>query len=485
MGLFDKLSAMFRGTLSQATASASPAAAPAPRASSPEAEFTLKVTVTGPTGPSVPVSPDEVATAMTRYQFVAGNQLPPLKAADRWWDETAHKRRLREGSEKMFSWLTPFVPVELTQALDLKAAKTEWGPLRAEALVKELRSVVRERRKLKQPHEDVLRALYGACVMGDLVEALKFEGNQPHHMAEFVSASELQSVHLDYATMGYQKIDSLGKTDVKWLVDAFGEPAEHQAFIAAWPVIWQNAVSRKCWAELVTQQKASTSLGLPVPTMESWLSELVGRNIGYHKEWRARVDAKLSRGAEAVAGVGAALAAAAQPFMVADLETTGLRAGEHNILEFAALQVAPDGKVQDTFSALVRVAGSLPPEIVLLTGITDEDIAREGLPLADALGAFLAFVGDRPVFFHNAPFDQGFLREATAKAKKQFSNPVHDTLPLARRAWPELDSFRLGVLADHLGVSAPNHRALSDAHAALAVLLAARSKLRPEAHAGG
>ena len=102
------------------------------------------------------------------------------------------------------------------------------------------------------------------------------------------------------------------------------------------------------------QQKASTSLGLPVPTMESWLSELVGRNIGYHKEWRARVDAKLSRDAEAVAGVGAALAATAQPFVVADLETTGLRAGEHNILEFAALQVAPDGKVQGAFSALVQ-----------------------------------------------------------------------------------------------------------------------------------
>lgn len=472
MGLFDKLNSIFRG------APPPPASTRQNPAPAQEVEFTFEVTVTGATGPTVTVSPDEVAAAVARYSFVPGKQLPPLEPADRWWEEETHKLRLRENSEKMFSWLVPFVPVELAQALDLKAAKTEWGPLQAEALAKELRAVIRERRKLKQPHEDVLRALYGACVLCDLVDALKFEGNQPHHMAGFVSASELQSVQLEYATMGYQEIDGLGKTDVKWLVAAFGEPAEHQSFNSAWPVIWQNAVSRKCWSELTQQQGACTSLGLPVATMESWLSELVGRNIGYHKEWRARVDAKLTRDSEAVAGVDAALAATDQPFVVADLETTGLRAGEHNILEFAAVQVAADGTVQGEFSALVRVARPLPPEIVQLTGITDEDVAREGQPLADALDGFLAFVGAHPVFFHNAPFDHGFLRAATAGAKQKFSNPVHDTLPLARRAWPELGSFRLGVLADHLGASTPNHRALADARAALAVLLAARSKLR-------
>lgn len=446
-------------------------------ATEPEVGFIFKVTASGPSGPTVPVSPNEVTAAMARYCFVSGNPLPPLKPADQWWEEHAHKRRLHEGSEKALSWLGPFVPVELAQVLGLKSAKTEWGPLGAEALARELRAVVRERRKRKQTHEDVLRALYGACILCDLVEALKFEGNQPHHMAQFVSVSELQTVNLDYATMGYQGIEGLGKTDVKWLVEAFGEPSEHLPFNEAWPAIWQNAISRKCWHELAQQQKAAASLGLPVPTIESWLSELVGRNIGYHKEWRARVDAKLARDAEAIAGVDAALAATAQPFVVADLETTGLRSGEHQILEFAAVQVATDGTVQGEFATLVRIAGSLPIEIVQLTGITDEDVAREGQTLADALGAFLGFVGTRPVFFHNAPFDRGFLREAAVGTKKKFSNPVHDTLPLARKAWPELGSFRLGVLADHLGISTPNHRALADARAALAVLLAARTKL--------
>ncbi|MDU7585871.1 MAG: exonuclease domain-containing protein, partial [Acidovorax sp.] len=61
--------------------------------------------------------------------------------------------------------------------------------------------------------------------------------------------------------------------------------------------------------------------------------------------------------------------------------------------------------------------------------------------------------------------------------KKKFSSPVHDTLPLARKAWPELGGYKLGGLAAHIGVPTPTHRALSDARATLAVLLAARAKL--------
>jgi DNA polymerase III subunit epsilon len=472
VGLFDKLTSMFRG----GTPAATPATASEPR-ERPAEGLTLTVTIIGQSGPAVPVSDAEVADAMARCKFVLGNQLPPLKTADQWWEEAAHKRRLREGSEKAFSWLSPFIQGELAKCLAPETIKGAFGPLQAKALAKEFRAVVRERRRLKQPHEDVLRALYGACVMADFVDSLLFEGYQPHHMAQFVSAAEFQSVQVDYASMGYQCVEALGKTDIKWLVEAFGEPAEHLSFNAAWPAVWQNAISRKCWAELTQQNESAKALGLPEQSMQDWLSAQVRRNIGYHKEWQQRVKARLAHDAEAVAGIDAALAATAQPFVVADLETTGLRAEESDILEFAAVQVGADGAIQAVFSMLVNVGRPLPPEIVRLTGITDEDVAREGRPIVEALGAFLAFVGTQPVFFHNAPFDQGFLKRAAAASKKKFPNPVHDTLPLARRAWPELCGYKLGGLAAHVGVPAPTHRALSDSRATLAVLLAARAKL--------
>ncbi|MEN9493519.1 MAG: hypothetical protein RJA63_3968 [Pseudomonadota bacterium] len=472
MGLFDRLTSMFRGG-----APASPAPAQKPL-EQPSEELTLTVTMSGPSGPTVPVSDAEVAAAVARYQFVLSNQLPPLKTANQWWGEATHRRRLRDGSEKAFSWLPPFIPIELAKSLAPETVKDPFGPLQAKALATGFRAVVRERRKLKQPHEDVLRALYGACVMADLVDSLLFEGAQPHHMAEFVSAAELQAVQLDYAAMGYQCVEALGKTDVKWLVEAFGEPAEHLSFNAAWPAVWQNAISRKCWAELARHNETSAYFTRPAQSMQDWLNELVRRNIGYYKEWQERVKARLAQDAEAVASIDAALAATVQPFVVADLETTGLRADEHDILEFAALQVGADGVIQSEFSMLVNVGRPLPPEIVRLTGITDEDVAREGRPIAEAMDAFLAFVGPQPVFFHNAPFDQGFLKRTGAAAKKKFSNPVHDTLPLARKAWSELGGYNLRGLAAHVGAPAPTHRALSDTRATLAVLLAARARLK-------
>ena len=474
MGLFDKLASMFKG-------GAPTAASTATRGSLAEqtyADGSVTFDISSPIEPAMSVPDDEVAAVMARYRDILDNELPPLKTADKWWEEATHKRRLQDGSEKAFSWLEPFVPVELAKSLAPEAVGGEFGPLQAKSLAKVLRGVVRERRKLKQPHEDVLRALYGACVLADLMESLRFEGYQPHHMAQFVSSTELEAVQLDYATMGYQCVDALGKSDARWLVEAFGEPAEHQSFGAAWPVIWQNAISRKCWEELTSYNVTATSLGRPVQSMHGWLSVTVRRNLGYHKEWQERVAAKLAQDTEVVAGVEAALAATAQSFVVADLETTGLRAEENDILEFAALQVGADGTVLAEFSLMVNIGRPVPPEIVRLTGITDADVAREGRPVGEAMGDFLAFVGTQPVFFHNAPFDQGFLKRTAAATKKKFSNPVHDTLPLARKAWPGLGGYKLGALAAHVGADAPTHRALSDTKATLAVLLAARARFK-------
>ena len=162
------------------------------------------------------------------------------------------------------------------------------------------------------------------------------------------------------------------------------------------------------------------------------------------------------------------------PFVVADLETTGLSPDSSEILEFAAVLVEPNGTVVREFAMLVKVQQPVPPEITRLTGITQAEVDAAGSPLEHAYPAFTDFVGRCPVFFHNAPFDLGFISRAAARAGGKFETPVHDTLPLAREAWPELPDHKLSTLARHVGHAEPQHRALGDAKATLAVLLAAR-----------
>lgn len=150
------------------------------------------------------------------------------------------------------------------------------------------------------------------------------------------------------------------------------------------------------------------------------------------------------------------------------------------MIEFAALRVTSDGGVTDEFSALIRPSIRLPDAITELTGITRDAVDREGRPPADAMKAFVKFVGTDPVFFHNAAFDQGFIKRAASQAKVKFADPVHDTLPLARQAWPSLSNYKLTALAQHVGTTVPTHRALDDAKATLAVLLAARQTVMPK-----
>lgn len=450
---------------------------PAPIPAPVPLEATFTVTVMGPNGQGTPVtiSDSEVRDRIKAHDFVLATDPPALKTAEQWWEEESQKRRLREGSDKAYAWLHPFIPRELAKLESLQKSM-QWGPHGATEIAKELRALVREKRKAKEPQTELLKALYGACVMADLSASLAFEGSQPLYMARFVSLDELAGIQCDYAVLGYQCIESLGKTDAKWLVEAFGEPAEHQSFDSAYPHVRRSAVARYCWAQVRSSGRQRHASADPKAAMQAWLYELAKRNIGYHKEWEERNAARTAQLKEQFAGVEASWAATQQRFVVADLETTGLSTGTDEILEFAAVLVEPTGAIVAEFSTLVRATKPIPPFITKLTGISQSDIDRDGRPLVDALGQFLDFAGTHPVFFHNAPFDAGFLKQACSQTKKKFPNPVHDTLPMARMAWPSLGSYKLGVLAEHVGAPAPAHRGLSDVKATLAVMLAARAK---------
>ncbi len=97
-------------------------------------------------------------------------------------------------------------------------------------------------------------------------------------------------------------------------------------------------------------------------------------------------------------------------FVGFDIETTGLDSHIHRITEIGAVRVE-NGVVTKSFQTFVDPGMPIPPEIVQLTGITDRDVY--GAPgEAEAVRAFLDFVGDLPLVAHNAAFDIGFITAA-------------------------------------------------------------------------
>ena len=96
-----------------------------------------------------------------------------------------------------------------------------------------------------------------------------------------------------------------------------------------------------------------------------------------------------------------------------DIETTGLNVKYEAVTEIGAV-ILRNGEIVDTFQTFVNPNRRLTPEIIGLTGITDEMLKDAPQP-KEALQAFLSFAGDRPLAAHNAEFDIGFIRENCKK----------------------------------------------------------------------
>lgn len=149
-------------------------------------------------------------------------------------------------------------------------------------------------------------------------------------------------------------------------------------------------------------------------------------------------------------------------YVAFDIETTGLYAGKDRIIEIGAVKLL-DGKICETFSTFVNPHIPIPEHIIKLTGINDS-MVKDAPGIEEALDSFLKFVGDLPVVAHNASFDTGFIKVNARALGRSFDNTIVDTLQLAKNLLPNLERYRLNVVAKHLGIELKNHhRAVDDA----------------------
>ena len=75
----------------------------------------------------------------------------------------------------------------------------------------------------------------------------------------------------------------------------------------------------------------------------------------------------------------------------------------------------------------------------------------------------LEFIEGSVLVAHNASFDIGFLKYVASKLGYEFEYTYVDTLPLARKLFPELKKHKLGKIAEYLKIKVEvAHRALDD-----------------------
>ena len=202
---------------------------------------------------------------------------------------------------------------------------------------------------------------------------------------------------------------------------------------------------------------------------ETAASSLVLELIG--EDWRLRVSDDGSE-VEVLCEDDECRALSETDFVVFDIETTGPKMPPSRIMEIGAARVHA-GRIVAEFQTLVNPLMPIPPFIAGLTGIRDEMVAHA--PTFDeVVPRWLDFAGTSVLVAHNAVFDVRFINHELSRVfpGQRMMNAHLCTVSLARRALPELKSFRLGALAEHFSVPHHlRHRAGDDARATAEVFL--------------
>ncbi len=148
-------------------------------------------------------------------------------------------------------------------------------------------------------------------------------------------------------------------------------------------------------------------------------------------------------------------------YCVLDLETTGLSFRTEKITEVGIMKVK-DGEVIDEFECFVNPEKPIPQKVVEVTNITD-DMVKDAETIDKVMPKILEFVGDSVLVAHNADFDIGFLKYNAKQLGLSLENTYIDTLRLAKSLFPEYKKYKLGMIAENLGITVEvAHRALDD-----------------------
>jgi len=173
-------------------------------------------------------------------------EIPPAKDSDPEFDDVFY-----EHGEFWFDVLLRFKKNgELDQIIDLCTRKLPL-PAAFEEMAIALRKKIRALRQTQQPYDSQLRQLYELAIYERFLypsPSVTLEGGDSYptyNVAEIAHTHHTRDrLSYDYQTIGYQHLPFLKKTDRKWLVEVWGEPAQHQDPHLLHHALWQQGVTR-------------------------------------------------------------------------------------------------------------------------------------------------------------------------------------------------------------------------------------------------
>ncbi|MFL2666995.1 MAG: exonuclease domain-containing protein [Burkholderiales bacterium] len=151
-------------------------------------------------------------------------------------------------------------------------------------------------------------------------------------------------------------------------------------------------------------------------------------------------------------------------FVFLDLETTGATAGTDRITEIGLISVK-DGKYENEWQTLINPLRSIPNNIQLITGISNEMV--ENKPTFEEISdGLIKRLEGKILVAHNVRFDYAFLRNEFKSCGIKYAPKRLCTVKLSRLLYPEERKHGLDSIIKRLKLtSGVRHRAMTDTQA--------------------
>lgn len=131
------------------------------------------------------------------------------------------------------------------------------------------------------------------------------------------------------------------------------------------------------------------------------------------------------------------------------------------------------GKITARYYTLLNPRVSFHEFCTYIHGITELAV-KDAPDFGDIFPALYEMLNGKTVVAHNAGFDVGVL-EASCQSRKLPMPTIQafDSVSMAQKAWPELEKYKLSLLAKRFNLPLKHHNAAEDATACAMVVLKA------------
>jgi hypothetical protein len=138
------------------------------------------------------------------------------------------------------------------------------------------RALIRDKRKQKNSYDEELALLYWLAAINSFSipysEVLKEPG---YNVIESIPGKRLKGLPFSYKSLGYEKLELLNKTDIKWLNEVWGEPDAHTTLHEMHNNVWVEYELRLKGKRIQRDQEFLNSIGA---------SEIVSHKLPYSSE---------------------------------------------------------------------------------------------------------------------------------------------------------------------------------------------------------